>query len=93
MNDTEIIAILSSEFHYAFSYDRILLVLLSFHFCFIDGFLVVPAASEGFNNFRYKYVLEEAVKQAMRGDNTDVYRQISDNEFILCSFNTESKTV
>jgi lipopolysaccharide export system permease protein len=29
----------------------------------------------------------------MRGDNTDVYRQISDNEFIYVnSFNTESKT-
>jgi hypothetical protein len=62
-------------------------VLRSFHFCFIDGILVVPAASEGFKPISEgKYVLEaEVVKQlSLRGDNTDVYRQISDNEFILC---------
>jgi lipopolysaccharide export system permease protein len=45
------------------------------------GFFVVPKASEGFNNFRYTY-LKGGGKEAMLGDNTDVYRQISDDEFI-----------
>jgi lipopolysaccharide export system permease protein len=56
------------------------------------GFFIVPKASEGFNNFRYTYLRGDG-KQAMRGDNTDVYRQISDSEFIYVnSFNTETKT-
>jgi lipopolysaccharide export system permease protein len=56
------------------------------------GFFVVPKASEGFNNFRYTY-LKGGGKEAMLGDNTDVYRQISDDEFIYVnSFNAESKT-
>jgi lipopolysaccharide export system permease protein len=53
------------------------------------GFFVVPKASEGFNNFRYTY-LKGGGKEAMLGDNTDVYRQISDDEFIYVnSFNAE----
>jgi lipopolysaccharide export system permease protein len=31
-------------------------------------------------------------KEAMLGDNTDVYRQISDDESLFNSFNAESKT-
>jgi lipopolysaccharide export system permease protein len=47
------------------------------------GFYVVPASSEGFNNFRYTYL-----KETMREGNTDVYRQINDNEFLYVnSFN------
>jgi lipopolysaccharide export LptBFGC system permease protein LptF len=56
------------------------------------GFYLVPIASEGFNNFRYTY-LRTGGQQLMQGDNTDVYRQISDTEFIYVnSFNTETKT-
>lgn len=92
-NNSEIIAILSS----GISFTRFLrpfmigasiisLIIL------LMGFFIVPKASEGFNNFRYTYLKGDG-KQAMRGDDTDVFRQISDNEFIYVnSFNTETKT-
>jgi lipopolysaccharide export system permease protein len=52
------------------------------------GFYVVPASSEGFNNFRYTY-LKGNGPEAMREGNTDVYRQINDNEFLYVnSFNS-----
>lgn len=93
-NDTEIIAILSSgnfvhSFFKALYYWR----FNSFYFCFIDGFFCrSQVLSEGFNNFRYTY-LRGGGKEAMRGITNDVYRQISDDEFIYVnSFNTESKT-
>jgi lipopolysaccharide export system permease protein len=55
------------------------------------GFFIVPKSSEGFNNFRYTY-LKTGGKEAMRGDNTDVFKQISDTEFIYVnSFNPLSK--
>lgn len=61
-------------------------------FVLLMGFFVVPSASEGFNNFRYMY-LRGGGKEAMRGDNTDVYRQINDTDFIYVnSFNTDTKT-
>jgi lipopolysaccharide export system permease protein len=56
------------------------------------GFFIVPKASEGFNNLRYTYLRNDG-KQAIRGDATDVYRQISNNEFIYVnSFNIDTKT-
>ncbi|RTY87065.1 YjgP/YjgQ family permease [Flavobacterium sp. RSP49] len=92
-NDTEIIAILSSGISFTrFLRPYIIGASIVSVFVLLMGFFVVPAASEGFNNFRYTY-LKGGGKEAMRGDNTDVYRQISDNEFIYVnSFNTESKT-
>jgi lipopolysaccharide export system permease protein len=57
----------------------------------IAGFFLVPKASEGFKNFRYNYLIGNG-REEMR-DNTDVYRQISDNEFIYVSnFNPMSQT-
>ena len=92
-NDTEIIAILSSGISFTrFLRPYIIGASLVSVFVLLMGFFVVPAASEGFNNFRYTY-LKGGGKEAMRGDNTDVYRQISDDEFIYVnSFNAESKT-
>ncbi|MDI6046360.1 LptF/LptG family permease [Flavobacterium yafengii] len=92
-NDTEIIAILSSGISFTrFLRPYIIGASIVSVFVLLMGFFVVPAASEGFNNFRYTY-LKGGGKEAMRGDNTDVYRQINDNEFIYVnSFNTESKT-
>ncbi|TDD75288.1 LptF/LptG family permease [Flavobacterium caseinilyticum] len=92
-NDTEIIAILSSGISFTrFLRPYLIGASIVSIFVLLMGFFVVPAASEGFNNFRYTY-LKGGGKEAMRGDNTDVYRQISDNEFIYVnSFNTESKT-
>jgi LPS export ABC transporter permease LptG len=92
-NDTEIIAILSSGISFTrFLRPYIIGASIVSVFVLLMGFFVVPAASEGFNNFRYTY-LKGGGKEAMRGDNTDVYRQISDDEFIYVnSFNAESKT-
>ena len=92
-NDTEIIAILSSGISFTrFLRPYIIGASIISVFVLLMGFFVVPAASEGFNNFRYTY-LKGGGKEAMRGDNTDVYRQISDDEFIYVnSFNAESKT-
>ena len=92
-NDTEIIAILSSGISFTrFLRPYIIGASIVSVFVLLMGFFVVPAASEGFNNFRYTY-LKGGGKEAMRGDNTDVYRQISDDEFnYVNSFNAESKT-
>ena len=55
------------------------------------GFFLVPKASEGFKTFRYMYLIGNG-REEMR-DNTDVYRQISDDEFIYVSnFNALSQT-
>ncbi len=91
-NNTEIIAILSS----GISFKRFLrpyvigAVMISF-FSLIMGFFIVPKASEGFNNFRYSYLMGNG-RNEMR-DVNDVYRQISDTEFIYVSnFNQPAKT-
>jgi len=92
-NNTEIIAILSSGISftrflrpYLIGASIISLTVL------LMGFYLVPIASEGFNNFRYTY-LRNGGQQLMQGDNTDVYRQISDTEFIYVnSFNNETNT-
>jgi lipopolysaccharide export system permease protein len=91
-NNTEIIAILSSGISFTrFLRPYIIGASIISVFVLLMGFYIVPVSSEGFNNFRYTY-LKGGGKEAMRGDNTDVYRQISDNEFIYVnSFNTESK--
>jgi lipopolysaccharide export system permease protein len=92
-NNTEIIAILSSGISFTrFLRPYLIGASIISIFVLLMGFFIVPKASEGFNNFRYTYLRGDG-KQAMRGDNTDVYRQISDNEFIYVnSFNTDTKT-
>ena len=92
-NNTEIIAILSSGISFTrFLRPYLIGASIISVFVLLMGFFIVPASSEGFNNFRYTY-LKGGGKEAMRGDNTDVYRQISDNEFIYVnSFNTDTKT-
>ncbi|PRZ25263.1 LptF/LptG family permease [Flavobacterium granuli] len=91
-NNTEIIAILSSGISFTrFLRPFIIGASIVSLFVLFLGFSIVPAANEGFNNFRYTY-LKTGGKELMRGDNTDVYRQISSNEFLYVnSFNTESK--
>jgi len=91
-NDTEIIAILSSGISftrflrpYIIGASIISLIIL------LMGFYVIPISSEGYNNFRYTY-LRRGGKELMQGDNNDVYRQISDNQFIYVnSFNNDTK--
>lgn len=91
-NNTEIIAILSS----GISFTRFLrpyiigASIVSVGVLFM-GFYLVPKASEGFNNFRYTYLLRGG-KERLRGDNTDVYKQLNDKEFLYVSnFNPTSK--
>ena len=91
-NNTEIIAILSSGISFTrFLRPFIIGATIVSVFVLLMGFFVVPKSSEGFNNFRYTY-LKTGGKEAMRGDNTDVFKQISDTEFIYVnSFNPLSK--
>ena len=92
-NDTEIIAVLSSGISFTrFLRPYVIGASIISVFVLLMGFFVVPKSSEGFNNFRYTY-LRSGGKQALRGDVTDVFRQISDNEFIYVnSFDNETKT-
>ncbi|AWG21973.1 hypothetical protein FFWV33_10805 [Flavobacterium faecale] len=92
-NNTEIIAILSSGISFTrFLRPYIIGATLVSIFVLIMGFFVVPVSSEGFNNFRYTYLRTNG-QQAMRGDNTDVYRQINDTDFLYVnSYNASSKT-
>ncbi|MEQ3661787.1 MAG: LptF/LptG family permease [Flavobacterium sp.] len=89
-NNTEVIAILSS----GISFNRFLrpffigaaLVCL---FALMMGFFLVPAASKGFNDFRYKN---------LKGNNqtretSDIFRQINSDEYIYVSnYNYMSQT-
>lgn len=92
-SNTEIIAILSSGISFTrFLRPYIIGASLVSVFVLIMGFFIVPISSEGFNNFRYTY-LKTNGKQAMMGENTDVYRQINKNEFLYVnSFDPVSKS-
>lgn len=91
-NNTEIIAILSSGISFSrFLRPYIIGATCVSIFALIMGFFLVPTASEGFNNFRYMYLMGNG-RNEMR-ETSDVYRQINDNEFIYVSnFNQEAKT-
>jgi lipopolysaccharide export system permease protein len=92
-NNTEIIAVLSSGISYTrFLRPYLMGASIVSVFVLLMGFFIVPAASEGFNNFRYTY-LKGNGKEIMRGKNTNVYRQLNDHDFIYVnSFNEETKT-
>lgn len=88
-NNSEIIAILSS----GISFNRFLrpyvfgASIVSI-FTILMGFFIVPKASKGFNDFRYKYLKKD---QEFR-QTGNVFRKISDNEIIyVSSFNVVSK--
>ena len=89
-NNTEIIAILSSGISFnRFLRPYIIGATIVSIFALLMGFFIVPKASEGFNNFRYTYLLRNGIAAQK---NTDVFRQISDDEFIYVSnFNNISK--
>lgn len=91
-SNTEIIAILSSGISFQrFLKPYIIGATIVSIFALIMGFFLVPKASDGYRNFRYMY-LTGGGREEMRKTN-DVYRQISDSEFIYASnFNVEAKT-
>ncbi|WP_116789272.1 LptF/LptG family permease [Flavobacterium psychrotrophum] len=88
-NNTEIVAILSSGISFTrFLRPYIVGASLISLLALLMGFFFVPTASKGFNDFRYKYLSRKEVRQS-----TDVYKQISDNEYIyVSSFSYTSKT-
>ncbi len=92
-NDTEIIAILSSGISFTrFLRPFMIGATIVSIFMLIMGFFIVPNSSEGFNNFRYTYFNNNG-KEAMLGKNTDVFQQISNDEYIYVnSFDVTSKT-
>lgn len=91
-NNTEIIAILSSGISFTrFLRPYLIGATIISIFSLIMGFYLVPKSSEGFNNFRYMYLRGNGQNE-MR-DNSDVFRQISDDEFMYVgNYNQNSKT-
>jgi len=90
-NNTEIIAILSSGISFTrFMRPYIIGATIVSVGALLMGLFLVPQASEGFNNFRYMYLIGNGQNE-MR-ENSDIYRQVSDDEFIYAgSFNQEAK--
>ena len=90
-NNTEIIAILSSGISFSrFLRPYIIGATLVSLFALVMTVFLVPKASDGFMSFRYNY-LNNSGPEGMR-DDTDVFRQISKDEYIFVSnFNTVSK--
>jgi lipopolysaccharide export system permease protein len=89
-NNTEIIAILSSGISFTrFLRPYMIGATIVSIFALLMGFFLVPKASKGFNDFRYTYLKNNReIRQ-----NSNVFRQISDNEFLYVSnFNSVSKT-
>lgn len=80
-NNTEIIAILSSGISFTrFLRPYLIGATIVSIGVLIAGFFIVPKASEGFNDFRYRY-LKSGGQEKMRKAQ-DVYRQINDDVFI-----------
>jgi lipopolysaccharide export system permease protein len=90
-NNTEIIAILSSGISFSrFLRPYIIGATIVSLFALVMTIFLVPNASAGFKNFRYVYLIGGG-QDEMR-DNTDVFRQISKDEYIFVSnFNEDSK--
>ncbi|HNP32751.1 MAG TPA: LptF/LptG family permease [Flavobacterium sp.] len=90
-NNTEIIAILSSGISFSrFLRPYIIGATIVSIAALIMNVYLLPNASAGFNNFRYMY-LNNAGVEGMR-DNSNVFRQISKDEYIFVSnFNNVSQ--
>ncbi|KAA5824391.1 YjgP/YjgQ family permease [Algibacter amylolyticus] len=88
-NNTEVIAFLSSGVSFSrFLRPYLIGAAIVAVFSIILGLYLAPKASEGFNDFSYKYFKKG--KSAV--DNTNVFRQINDNEIIYVSnFNVKNK--
>lgn len=91
-NNTEIIAILSSGISFTrFLRPYIIGATMVSVGALIMGFFLAPKANEVYNNFRYTYLIGGGLEEMRQS--SDVFRQISDDEFIYVSnFNLLSKT-
>jgi len=85
-NNTEVIAFLSSGVsYYRFLRPYFIGATLVCIGAFFLGNYLAPSASKGFNEFSYKYLNKGRGKDR---DNSDVYRQINEKEYIyVSSFN------
>ncbi len=91
-NNTEIVAILSSGISFQrFLRPYIVGATLVCLFAMVMGFYLVPKSSDGFRSFRYLYLIGGG-REEMRQTN-DVYRQISEKEFVYVSnLNVEAQS-
>ncbi|TXE07016.1 YjgP/YjgQ family permease [Seonamhaeicola algicola] len=81
-NNTEIVAFLSSGVSFMrFLRPYIIGAVIVALFSLLLGMFLAPKASEGFNNFSYKYLKKG--KKAV--ENTNVFRQVNDNDIIYVS--------
>jgi lipopolysaccharide export system permease protein len=89
-SNTEVIAFLSSGVSfYRFLRPYIIGATLVCLGALVMGMYLAPQASEGFNDFKYKYLKKGSEVQETK----DVYRQINDHEFIYATnFQPEQKT-
>ncbi len=89
-NNTEIIAILGSGISFfRFLRPYIIGATIISVLALVMGVFLVPGASKGFNDFRYQYLKSNPESR----QSTDVYKQISDNEYIyVSSFSYQTKT-
>lgn len=90
-NNTEIIAILSSGISFTrFLRPYIIGATIVSLFALLMGFFLAPKANDVYNNFRYTYLIGNGQSEVR--ETSDVYRQISKDEYIYVSnFNTVSK--
>jgi lipopolysaccharide export system permease protein len=90
-NNTEIIAILSSGISFTrFMRPYIIGATIVSLLALVMSIYLVPSASDGFKNFRYRYLIGNGINEMRK--NSDVFRQISNEEYIFVSnFNSVSK--
>ena len=90
-NNTEIIAILSSGISFTrFLRPYIIGATIVSVLVLLMGFFLVPKSSQGFNDFRYRY-LKGGGRDAMR-DDSDVFREMNDGVFLYVgSFNNSTE--
>lgn len=79
--NTEIVAMLSSGISFT-RFLRPYIVGATIVFCcsLMLGFFLLPKASEGFNNFRYTYLMGNGLNEIRK--TSDVFKQISADEYI-----------
>ena len=81
-NNTEIVAFLSSGVSFSrFLRPYLIGAIIVASFAMFLGMYLAPIASQGFNEFRFKYLKSNKNIQQTR----DVYQQINDNDYIYVS--------
>ncbi len=88
-NNTEIVAILSSGISFwRFLKPYLIGAAIVAVLTFFMGMFLVPQASKGYNEFRYKYFIRGKKDR----ETTNLYNQINDNEYIyVSSFDPKNK--